>query len=38
MRTADDDKRALKHAKEEGRLHESLLDRRSKMKSDRFCK
>lgn len=38
MRTADDDKRALKRAKEEGRLHESLLDRRSKMKSDRFCK
>lgn len=28
----------LKRAKNEGRLHEELLDRRSKMKSDKFCK
>jgi protein FRG1 len=25
-------------AKKEGRLHETLLDRREKMKSDRMCK
>ena len=29
---------ALKKAKNQGRLHEELLDRRSKMKSDKFCK
>lgn len=28
----------LKKAKDEGKLHESLLDRRSKMKADRYCK
>jgi protein FRG1 len=28
----------LKSAKEDGRLHEVLLDRRAKMKSDKFCK
>lgn len=28
----------LKKAKSSGRLHEELLDRRSKMKSDKFCK
>lgn len=28
----------LEKAKNEGYLHESLLDRRSKMKADRYCK
>ena len=28
----------LKKAKEEGTFHEALLDRRSKMKADRYCK
>ncbi|XP_055924492.1 protein FRG1-like [Argiope bruennichi] len=28
----------VKRAKLEGKLHETLLDRRSKMKSDKFCK
>ncbi|KAL0830828.1 hypothetical protein ABMA28_002944 [Loxostege sticticalis] len=28
----------LKRAREEGTLHETLLDRRSKMKADRYCK
>lgn len=28
----------LKKAKDEGSLHEALLDRRSKMKADRYCK
>jgi len=28
----------LREAKEEGRMHEALLDRRSKMKADRYCK
>lgn len=28
----------LKRAKVEGNLHETLLDRRSKMKADRYCK
>jgi hypothetical protein len=33
-----DDKAELSRARTEGRLHESLLDRREKMKADRFCK
>ncbi|KAH9066315.1 FRG1-like family-domain-containing protein [Lactarius vividus] len=32
-----DDKKELKRARKEGRLAEALLDRRSKLKSDRFC-
>ncbi|KAI0699693.1 FRG1-like family-domain-containing protein [Cytidiella melzeri] len=32
-----DDKKALKKAKKEGRLAEAMLDRRAKLKSDRFC-
>lgn len=32
------DRSTLKKAKEEGSLHETLLDRRSKMKADRYCK
>jgi len=31
------DKKELKKAKKEGRLAEALLDRRAKLKSDRFC-
>ncbi|TCD64657.1 hypothetical protein EIP91_003818 [Steccherinum ochraceum] len=31
------DKKDLKKAKKEGRLAEALLDRRAKLKSDRFC-
>lgn len=31
------DKRELKRARKEGRLAEALLDRRAKLKSDRFC-
>ena len=34
----DDDRGALVKAKNEGDLHELLLDRRSKMKADRYCK
>ncbi|OSX65141.1 hypothetical protein POSPLADRAFT_1038952 [Postia placenta MAD-698-R-SB12] len=32
-----DDKKELKRARKEGRLAEALLDRRAKLKSDRFC-
>ncbi|EJF65807.1 FRG1-like family-domain-containing protein [Dichomitus squalens] len=32
-----EDKKELKRAKKEGRLAEALLDRRAKLKSDRFC-
>ncbi|KZT28438.1 actin-crosslinking protein [Neolentinus lepideus HHB14362 ss-1] len=31
------DKQEIKRAKKEGRLAEAMLDRRSKLKSDRFC-
>ncbi|KAH8827087.1 FRG1-like family-domain-containing protein [Flagelloscypha sp. PMI_526] len=34
---SNDDKKALKRAKKEGRLAEAMLDRRAKLKSDRFC-
>ncbi|PIL23950.1 hypothetical protein GSI_13701 [Ganoderma sinense ZZ0214-1] len=34
---SEDDKKELKRAKKEGRLAEALLDRRAKLKSDRFC-
>jgi len=33
-----DDRVAVKRARDEGDLHEVLLDRRSKMKADRYCK
>ncbi|KAG2202313.1 hypothetical protein INT47_010761 [Mucor saturninus] len=33
-----DDRRAIKKAKAEGRLAETLLDRREKVKADRYCK
>jgi protein FRG1 len=32
------DKRDLKRARTDGRLAEALLDRREKMKADRYCK
>ncbi|KAI9508306.1 FRG1-like family-domain-containing protein [Russula earlei] len=32
-----EDKKGLKRARQDGRLAEALLDRRSKLKSDRFC-
>lgn len=38
MRISKEDTVKLKQAKEEGTLHETLLDRRSKMKADRYCK
>ncbi|XP_064481797.1 protein FRG1-like isoform X2 [Ornithodoros turicata] len=38
IRVSKEDQRELKRAKLEGSLHEALLDRRSKMKSDKFCK
>lgn len=38
MRVCKDDVDKLQKAKVEGTLHETLLDRRSKMKADRYCK
>lgn len=38
LRVNSADRVELKKAKVEGSLHEKLLDRRSKMKSDKFCK
>jgi len=38
MRVADGDREEVKKARVEGTLHETLLDRRSKMKADRYCK
>ncbi|XP_058448137.1 protein FRG1 homolog [Malaya genurostris] len=38
LRVNTEDKAALKQAQVEGALHEALLDRRSKMKADRYCK
>lgn len=35
--TSAEDKKELKRAKKEGRLAEALLERRAKLKSDRFC-
>ena len=32
------EKSALKIAKGDGKLHEVMLDRREKMKADRYCK
>ncbi|KIJ69047.1 hypothetical protein HYDPIDRAFT_172532 [Hydnomerulius pinastri MD-312] len=34
---SNEDKKELKRARKEGRLAEALLDRRAKLKSDRFC-
>lgn len=38
LRINKDDVKELDRAKDEGYLHEKLLDRREKMKSDRYCK
>ncbi|KAI4492896.1 hypothetical protein M0804_002687 [Polistes exclamans] len=38
LRINKEDRSALEKAKTEGNLHETLLDRRSKMKADRYCK
>uniref|UniRef100_A0A023GJN3 Protein FRG1 homolog n=1 Tax=Amblyomma triste TaxID=251400 RepID=A0A023GJN3_AMBTT len=38
LRVSQQDRKDLKKARMEGSLHEALLDRRSKMKSDKFCK
>jgi protein FRG1 len=38
IKLSNDDVKDLHAAKDEGYLHEKLLDRREKMKSDRYCK
>jgi len=38
LRVNEGDRENLKRAREDGSLHEELLDRRSKMKADRYCK
>ncbi|CAG9820081.1 unnamed protein product [Phaedon cochleariae] len=38
LKICKEGKEDLKKAKEDGSLHEVLLDRRSKMKADRYCK
>ncbi|CAI9736266.1 Hypothetical predicted protein [Octopus vulgaris] len=38
LRVSKDDVKVLKKAKKDGTLHGNLLDRREKMKSDRYCK
>uniref|UniRef100_A0A0B6YAB4 Protein FRG1 homolog n=1 Tax=Arion vulgaris TaxID=1028688 RepID=A0A0B6YAB4_9EUPU len=38
LRVSEVDKTELKKAKKEGDFHEVLLDRREKMKADRYCK
>ncbi|XP_016955186.1 protein FRG1 homolog [Drosophila biarmipes] len=38
MRINQNDVKELEDAKAQGSLHETLLDRRSKMKADRYCK
>lgn len=38
LRINKEDRESLHKAKAEGNLHETLLDRRSKMKADRYCK
>ncbi|XP_076810237.1 protein FRG1-like [Clavelina lepadiformis] len=37
LRLNEDEVSKLDNAKDSGKLHETLLDRRSKMKSDRYC-
>ncbi|KAL8621069.1 hypothetical protein ACOMHN_040594 [Nucella lapillus] len=38
LRINQNDREELKDAKKEGEFHEKLLDRREKMKADRYCK
>ncbi|XP_056136645.1 protein FRG1 isoform X2 [Lampris incognitus] len=38
LRVNEEDSSTLKKARTDGKFHESLLDRRSKMKADRYCK
>ncbi|XP_044761817.1 protein FRG1 homolog [Coccinella septempunctata] len=38
LRISKEDTKELEKAKQEGAFHEALLDRRSKMKADRYCK
>ena len=38
MKLSKDDISNVKRAREEGRLHTELLDRRAGMKSDKYCK
>lgn len=38
LKISKDGQQELAKAKEDGSLHEALLDRRSKMKADRYCK
>lgn len=38
LRICKEDRETLKKARDEGTFHEALLDRRSKMKADRYCK
>ncbi|XP_032356448.1 protein FRG1 [Etheostoma spectabile] len=38
LRVNEDDSSTLKRARTDGKFHEALLDRRSKMKADRYCK
>lgn len=38
VKLSNEDKTELDNAKQGGYLHEKLLDRREKMKADRYCK
>lgn len=38
LRVNEEDTSTLKKARTDGKFHEALLDRRSKMKADRYCK
>ncbi|XP_051241365.1 protein FRG1 [Dicentrarchus labrax] len=38
LRINEEDPSTLKRARTDGKFHEALLDRRSKMKADRYCK
>ena len=38
IRLSVEDVSKLEKAKTKGRLHETMLDRREKMKADRYCK